>query len=207
MTCSNFWSISQWNHLSYLIEIEFSVLQFAHIASCHFTRHCSDESFLMLTIFSHLSDSPDSYVNTLVSSFWAFTSPGLTTPAFSASAHMRDTPVLMISCPCIGLSPAYPCLFCTEEPRSGSIPHMDSPRLYREEGPPLSACWQQVFPSSAEWHWPPLPQGHITGSCLAFICQDLQHILLSKAAHLPAYELVHRTDYSSPSAGLHISCY
>lgn len=60
--------------------------------------------------------------------------------------------------PLIGLSPVYPCLFCTKEPKSGSIPCVNSPGLYREEGSPPSACWKQVFSPSAEWHWLPLPQ-------------------------------------------------
>lgn len=152
--------------------------------------------------FSHLLDSPDTYLNTLVSSFWAFTSPGWTTPAFSASAHMRDTPVLMISRPCIGLSPVYLWLFCTEEPRSGSIPRMDSPRLYRGEGPPLSACWQQFSQ--------PVQNG------IGLLCHkgtSLTHVQLSSARisitsfFQKLLTCLHMKWWHSPSVGLRISCY
>ena len=74
---------------------------------------------------------PFRYLCTLIRSPWAFSSPGWTVPALSASPHRRGAPVPSSSLwPFTGHSPLCPCLCCTGEPITGlRTPGVASPVL------------------------------------------------------------------------------
>lgn len=68
--------------------MKFAVLQFINIASSHTSGHHRDKSgfAFFLTLFL------PSGIHMYMRSFWAFSSPGWSNPALSASLHMRNVP-------------------------------------------------------------------------------------------------------------------
>lgn len=71
-----------------ILQMKFAVLQFINIASSHTSGHHRDKSGFAFFLTLFLPSGIHMYMRSL----WAFSSPGWSNPALSASLHMRNVP-------------------------------------------------------------------------------------------------------------------
>lgn len=126
------------------VSVELHVSQFVPIVSCSFTGYYQEEpGSIPFSLCHHLPASPFRCSHTCLSSHWAFSSPGWTHPAVTASPHMTDA-----SIPSSSLWPSLNSLQHVHVspllggPGLSAEPTCVSARLSREKRTPPSTCWQ-----------------------------------------------------------------